>query len=297
MAALSKFRRRRDTQRRDEGYILLTLMFMCTMIIVALAAIGPQLTQQLKRDREEEMIHRGVQYSRAIRRFYKKTGRYPVRLEELENTNNQRFIRQKYKDPITGEDFKLLHFGEVKMGMGAGIAGATNPGVSAGALASGIQGAMNPQAQAQALLASQMQTQIVAQMAAANAANPQALNGSDSSDASSSGSSSKTSSNPVFGGGPIVGVVSTSKKESIRQFNKKNHYNDWQFIYDPNSDRGGLLNTPAQPVKFNQNVAGNGTQSGVPGVPSLGGAAGMQATPQPMQQPQPPPDQSNQTPQ
>src|SRR5207248_1929301 len=52
----------------------------------------------------------------------------------------------------------------------------------------------------------------------------------------------------VFGGGPIVGVASTSKKQSIREFNKKNHYNDWQFIYDPSSDRGGLLSTPAQPA-------------------------------------------------
>jgi type II secretory pathway pseudopilin PulG len=300
MRAAGKFRRS-GSRRDDEGYILLTLMFMCTLIIVGLAAIGPQLSQQLKRDREEEMIHRGVQYSRAIRKFYKKTGRYPVRLEELENTNNLRFIRKKYKDPITGEDFKLLHFGEVKSAFGGGIAGATMPGVNAATLAAGIQGANNPQAQAQAMLASQMQTQIVAQMAAANASNPQNLNGSDSSDSSSSGNSgsSSKSSNPAFGGGPIVGVVSTSTKESIRQFNKKNHYNDWQFIYDPNTDRGGLLNTPAQPVKFNQNVAGTGPQSGVPGVPTLGGAGGMQASPQPVQpaQPQPPADQSNQVPQ
>jgi hypothetical protein len=50
-----------------------------------------------------------------------------------------------------------------------------------------------------------------------------------------------------FGGAPVVGVTSTSKKETIRVFAKKNHYNDWQFIYDPNSDRGGLLNAPVQP--------------------------------------------------
>jgi type II secretory pathway pseudopilin PulG len=288
MSAAQTFRRNAGSRRQDEGYILLTLMLMCAMVIIALAAIGPQLTHQLKRDREEEMIHRGVQYSRAIRKFYKKTGRYPVRLEELENTNNLRFIRQKYKDPITGEDFKLLHFGEIKTGFGGGIAGASNLGAAA-SMTGGLQGANNPQAQAQALLAAQMQTQIVAQMAAANASDPQNLNGSDAASSSgSSGSSSKSGSNPVFGGGPIVGVVSTSKKESIRQFNKKNHYNDWQFIYDPSSDRGGLLNTPAQPVPFNQNVGG--TKSGVPGVPTLGGAGGIQPTPQPVQQPteQPP---------
>ena len=74
----------------------------------------------MKRDREEEMIHRGVQYSRAIRRYVKKTGRYPTRLEELENTNNIRFLRKRYKDPITGKDFKLLHVGEVQLTSSAG---------------------------------------------------------------------------------------------------------------------------------------------------------------------------------
>jgi len=52
----------------------------------------------------------------------------------------------------------------------------------------------------------------------------------------------------TFGGGPMVGVASTSKEKSIRIFNKKDHYNQWQFIYDPSTDRGGLLTTPNQPA-------------------------------------------------
>ena len=44
-----------------------------------------------------------------------------------------------------------------------------------------------------------------------------------------------------------MGVVSTSKKEGIREFNHKKKYEEWQFIYDPSTDRGGLLNTPNQP--------------------------------------------------
>ena len=68
------------------------------------------------------MIHRGVQYSRALRKFVKKTGRYPTRMEELENTNNIRFLRRRYKDPITGKDFKLLHVGEVQLASSPGVA-------------------------------------------------------------------------------------------------------------------------------------------------------------------------------
>src|SRR5947209_4431207 len=101
--------RRRSRSHPEQGYILLTLMFLATLVILSLTALAPQLTQQIKRDQEEEMIHRGVQYSRAIQHFYKKTGRYPTRLEELDDFNNIRFLRKHYKDPITGQDFKLLH--------------------------------------------------------------------------------------------------------------------------------------------------------------------------------------------
>ena len=46
----------------------------------------------------------------------------------------------------------------------------------------------------------------------------------------------------------MVGVASASKRITIREFNKKNHYNEWQFVYDPSTDRGILLSTPNQPA-------------------------------------------------
>ncbi len=97
------------------------LMLFVALLAIAAGALAPSIAFRVKRDREEEMIHRGTQYSRAIRRFVKKTGRYPTRLEELENTNNIRFLRKRYKDPITGKDFKLLHVGEVQLTSGAGL--------------------------------------------------------------------------------------------------------------------------------------------------------------------------------
>ena len=54
-----------------------------------------------------------------------------------------------------------------------------------------------------------------------------------------------------------MGVVSNSKKEGIREFNRKKKYEEWQFIYDPSSDRGGLLNTPNQPPLQGDGGAGN----------------------------------------
>jgi type II secretory pathway pseudopilin PulG len=127
----SRFRPRENPNHRSErGYVLLTLLLMVAVLTIAAMAIVPTIKFEIRRDREEEMIHRGVQYSRAIRAYYKKFGRYPTRLEDLESTNNLRFLRKRYKDPVTGKDFKLLHFGEVKMTMSGGIGGGSIPGAN-----------------------------------------------------------------------------------------------------------------------------------------------------------------------
>ena len=126
---------------------MLTLLLAMALLVIFAAAIVPSITFEIKRDREEEMIHRGVQYSRAIRAYYKKFGRYPTKIEDLENTSNLRFLRKRYKDPLNCknskcEDFKLLHFGDVQMTLsalgGASIPGATPvSGMSGGAGGSG----------------------------------------------------------------------------------------------------------------------------------------------------------------
>jgi type II secretory pathway pseudopilin PulG len=224
----------------QSGYILLMLMLGVTLLAIAAAAIAPTLAFQIRRDREEELIHRGVQYSRAVRRYVKKFGRYPTRLEELENTNNLRFLRRQYKDPITGKDFKLLHLGEVKFNSGAGIAGATAPGAhpgvpTLGGAAMGFTRMPGGQSASGDVPATSGEDAVGPGQAA------------DANAQRESGATEVNLSSTVFGGGPIVGVVSTSTDQSVREFNKKKQYDQWQFIYDPSTDRGGLLSTPAQP--------------------------------------------------
>ena len=249
----------------ESGYILLTLMLFVTILVITAAVVVPEVTFQVKRDREEELIHRGVQYSRAIRRYVKKFGRYPTRIEELENTNNIRFLRRRYKDPITGKDFRILRQGDVQMFPGAG----------------GIAGA------------APMTTPLNPQSSNTNPKSGTLVSGDQSGDQSGSqpSSSGDTLSGQVFGGGPILGVASMSKEQTIREFNHKNHYNQWQFIYDPSTDRGGLLNTPAQPpLQGAVPVAGapaTGLQPTQPGGP-------QQNPPQPPPQNTPPPDQQQQ---
>src|SRR6202790_3676797 len=112
-------------QIRQRGYMLITLMLALAVITIALLTVLPEISQQIRRDREEEMRHRGTAYMRAIQHFYKKFGRYPMRVEELEKTNNLRFLRKRYKDPInkdpaTGQekDFKLLHQTDISLNNG-----------------------------------------------------------------------------------------------------------------------------------------------------------------------------------
>ena len=115
----------RHSSGAEHGYILITLLLFVALLAIAMIAMAPEITRQIKRDREDELIHRGVQYSRAIQHYVKKFGRYPTRIEELEDTNNLRFLRKRYKDPITGKDFKILHMGDVPMAFGGGLAGGT----------------------------------------------------------------------------------------------------------------------------------------------------------------------------
>src|SRR5579863_2993904 len=277
--------RRAASRCSEQGYVLLTLLLVIALLIIAAAAIVPSITFNIKRDREEEMIHRGVQYSRAIRAYYKKFGRYPTKLEDLESTNNMRFLRKRYKDPITGKDFKLLHFGEVRMTFGAGIGGggingATPPngsspfgtpppdpgGISPGTgfvNSGGLGGSQNSYGGNSNPTATPPPG---TDQSSGPDLTPQSPNGSPPAPGEHPGVTGQDQlAGTTFGGGPIVGVVSTSKKDTIREFNHKKKYNEWQFIYDPATDRGGLMMTPNQPP-----IQGFGQ----PGTPNLNGQTG-----------------------
>ncbi len=225
-----------QSTRNQRGYILLTLMLFVALLAIGSLALVQSIEQQIKRDREEELIHRGVQYSRAVQHYFKKFGRYPGRIEDLESTNNIRFLRRRYKDPITGKDFKPLRMTDVQMSFPSGMPGSGLPPSAVG----GTNGATS------AAGAIQDPTAAQDQQGDQNGNSDASVQGAGQAGQAQS-TESGSASTQVFGGGAIVGVVSTSKDKTIREFNKKDHYNQWQFIYDPTSDRGGLLMTPNQP--------------------------------------------------
>jgi type II secretory pathway pseudopilin PulG len=287
------------SHNHSRGYILITLMLFVTLLAMAAVAVLPEIVHQIQRDREEEMIHRAVGYSRAIRKYYKKFGRYPARIEELENTNQLRFLRKRYQDPITRKDFKLIRQGDpalnmlglggIGQGVGQGLGQAAgqgnNPGF-VGAPGGGVRAAGPGDSNTPQVTGLPQPQNAGAPNPGGDSVNPGAQ--VDAQSASSSSSSSDSTPAPggqVFGGGPILGVASISKASTIREFNRKNHYNDWLFIYDPSSDRGGLLNAPVQP-DLNKGLGAAPQPGPPPPSPNAGpGQGGQQPGPPPTQEP------------
>ena len=269
--------------------MMITLMLALTLMTIALLAAVPSIKQQIMRDREEEMRHRGTAYMRAIQHYYKKFNAYPNNVEALENTNNMRFLRKRYtdpmtRDPVTGKekDFKFLHQQDISLnngpvlgpqtngqnapgGFGAqgGFGGAQsgfggNQGGFGGASANGPS-AQNPPngdpGNSSGALSSSGPSSSGSSSGSSSFGSSSSAGGNSNSFGSSSSGPSSSNSNsgsgfngPTFGGGPILGVASTNKKDkSIRVFFDKNHYNDWLFVYLPMADRGGLLTGPVNP--------------------------------------------------
>lgn len=121
--------RKRTLQRAPEaGYAMAVLLVALSVIGIMLAVVMPVWKQMVQREKEAELIFRGQQYARAIGLFQRRAGpgALPPNLDLLVE---QRFLRKKYKDPITGEDFQPLLAGQPTPG---GAAGGGNPQVGRG---------------------------------------------------------------------------------------------------------------------------------------------------------------------
>ena len=100
-------------RRRDEsGFAMLLVFVLAAAIAIGLYMEMPRLAFESQRQREHLLISRGEQYKRGIQLFYRKYHTYPQNLDDLETTRNMRFLRRRYKDPMTGKDeWRLIHVG------------------------------------------------------------------------------------------------------------------------------------------------------------------------------------------
>jgi type II secretory pathway pseudopilin PulG len=253
-------------QAGEQGYMLVGLIVAIAIILLMLSVAAADIAHTVRVERERESARRAQQYVRAIRLFYKKNNSYPASVKALENTNMIRYLRQKYTDPLTGKEYRLIGVGQnkttVKGFFGQPLGGIAGGGLGslAGAASGGMPGAPG-----------------AAGPGGATATNGVGANGTNGTNgtASGPGSSSGTSgfgSNPFSTGpmgtmatsgstGPFMGVGSSAKGDSILIVNEQTTYDTWEFLYDPRIEK-----------LYAAAALGAGLNSGTPG--SLGQGSG-----------------------
>jgi type II secretory pathway pseudopilin PulG len=287
---------------RQKGYLLLSVMLLITVMLLALAVEAPRIAQQIKREKEEELIRRGKEYAVAIKKFYRKNGTYPVSLDQLDGNSNQRFLRKRYKDPMTESgEWKLVHAGEAQIAA-PNTPSAPTAGTPGAAGQTGTLNTANPFATTPTPAPSP------GGFGASSASGSSGLNtgglntgGLNTGGLNTGGlnTGGLQSGNPPGttqlgtltvqnigsgGAGPIVGVVSTSKKTSIKEFNGNAEYDQWLFVYDPRIEQtaGGGGVAIASPVGANGPTAltvGVGVQAAAAGQSAPSGTPPTGGTP------------------
>jgi type II secretory pathway pseudopilin PulG len=110
----------------NRGYTLVALIVGLTVMAILIAAVLPLASAESQRDKEAELIFRGLQYAEGIRNFQRRYGRHPNTLKEMFETR-PRTLRKLWKDPMTNS----LNWGLIT------AAGAPLPGARPGGMPGG----------------------------------------------------------------------------------------------------------------------------------------------------------------
>lgn len=287
----------RHSRYGEQGFLLVGVIVMAALVLIALSVAAPIVAKDLKREKELEAKHRGEQYVRAIRLFYQKTNAYPASVKALENTNNVRYLRQHYLDPMTGkDDWRLIGLGQAKttvkgffgqplsglntssggLGSAAGLqsGGLGNTGGTTGSTGSstGTSGTGTTGSGTGSTGSTGDQSGSGSAFGSSSGSAFGSSSGSGSSGFGSSGfgqSGSSGGSNSAFGSGtagPFVGVGIPKEGASIITLNEQTDYSTWEFIYDPRIEQ----------LYAKSSIFGGGIASSTGG---LGSASGLSSTP------------------
>lgn len=246
----------------EDGYVSLIAIFLLAILTLALSVAVPAIAKQIQLDRERETMERGMQYRRAIQLYYRKFHAYPPTIDAMIETNNIRFLRKRYIDPMTGkDDWTPILFGQNKtptaMGFfGEPLGGIGSTGVStlAGIGPSGGNGSAGASMPGAASAFTSNGGAAAAPTGGASTSDGfgggsnssigitggagGSSDGAGSADASGNSSSGfgQGQSGQTFGGAGIIGVSPASARQSIMIYKKKDYYNQWEFTYDPLGD-------------------------------------------------------------
>ena len=236
------------------------LLVAMSIMAIMMTVVMPVWKQAAQREKEEELVFRGRQYVHAIGLFQRKfANAFPPNIDILVE---QRFLRKKFKDPITNDDFVPLAAGQ-----GVPVGGLQQPGPRGQTGATGATGAGGR---------IQAPTTPSTPQTGARGASP--------------------FGSPGVGGGTtagISGVASKSKDQSIRLYNGRGHYNEWAFVYTPAVQQPGAgvpgSAVPGQPTQPGQRGQTGATGPFNPGQGGRGGFGNAPGNPSFPSGPQPPP--------
>ena len=245
-----------DQGNAEQGFMLLGLIVAIALIMLWLTVAAPPVVRNLRRDREVEAVHRGNQYVRAVREYYIQFKHYPGSMEQLEKSNNIRFLRQRYVNPIDGkDDWRVIavgtnkttvkgFFGEPLTGLattGIGsVAGMASSGISpaggtsvGGAIGGGAVGAILGAISASGPTNTAAPGTAPATGTTGAPGTPGSTSTPGPAGSTSSGFGSPASAGISGGSAPFMGIGLNATGDSIIAVNEQTSYDTWEFLYDP----------------------------------------------------------------
>ena len=93
----------------EQGHLMVALLVAMTVMAIMLGAALPAWHTMAQREKEAELVFRGEQIARAIGLYQARFANAAV--PSIDVLVEQKYLRKKYKDPITNDDFQPLTVG------------------------------------------------------------------------------------------------------------------------------------------------------------------------------------------
>jgi type II secretory pathway pseudopilin PulG len=94
------------TRSSERGFAMAGLLVAIALLSLGLSMAMPTWKTMAQREKETELIWRGQQYDRAIQLYRKKNAAPGA--PSIDKLVEGRFLRKKYKDPVTNGDFEIV---------------------------------------------------------------------------------------------------------------------------------------------------------------------------------------------
>ena len=83
------------TRNRESGFALLLIFALAGAVAIMLYTELPRAAFESQRAKEDLLVSRGQEYQRGIQLYFRKFRKYPATMDDLEKTNNVRFLRRR----------------------------------------------------------------------------------------------------------------------------------------------------------------------------------------------------------